>query len=57
MEKQELNTMMLEKFRDAWSKYDPDATGFLKIEDFADVMFELGKPLGWDESYRNKVTK
>lgn len=57
MEKQELNSEILEQFRDAWSKFDPDATGFIDINYFADLMFALGKPLGWDEAYRDKKTK
>ena len=38
----------LEKFRDAWAKFDPEATTYIKIFKLPDLLFELGKPLGWD---------
>ena len=40
------------KFREIWSHYDKDATGFIKIEDLPDLMLELGPPFGWDGSYK-----
>jgi hypothetical protein len=46
-----LNQDVLELFKDAWSQFDPDATGYINIQYFADMMFELQDPLGWDESY------
>ena len=57
MEKQEVNSVILEEFRDAWSKFDPDAGGLIGIDKFSELMFNIGKPLGWDESYRNKKKK
>ena len=57
MEQQELNSAILENFRDAWSKFDPDASKFIDINYFSDLMFALGQPLGWDKSYRNKKKK
>lgn len=50
-EKQIFNTTLMEKYRDSWSRFDPDATGFIHNEDFNEFMFELGAPLGWDEKY------
>jgi len=38
-------------FRLKWAVFDPDATGFIVIEDFKKLMFELGEPLGWDENF------
>ena len=43
--------MLSEHFRDVWSKYDQDATGLIKVEDFPKFMVKLGPPLGWDEKY------
>lgn len=44
----------LERFRECWSLYDKNGTGFIKITDFAEFMMKLGEPLGWDESiYRD----
>jgi Ca2+-binding EF-hand superfamily protein len=48
---------VLEQFKDSWSKFDPDATGYIRIIDFANLMFELGPPLGWDRSYENNRVK
>ena len=38
---------MRENFRDAWSYYDQDATGFMEIVDFPLFMNNLGPPLAW----------
>ena len=43
---------MLGVFKDAWSAFDPDATGYIKMFYFADFMFELQPPLGWGDNYR-----
>jgi hypothetical protein len=51
-ESQAMNSDMLGIFKDAWSAFDPDATGFIKIHYFADFMFELQPPLGWGESFK-----
>jgi len=48
---------MMGIFKDAWSAFDPDATGYIKIHYFADFMFELGAPFGWDESYRKNLKR
>ena len=42
---------MLDHFKDAWSIYDPNATGEINITHFPDLMYSVGAPLGWDESY------
>jgi len=47
----------MEKYRDAWAYLDPDATGFIEVADFSKLMFKIGPPLGWDNSYRNSQTK
>jgi len=40
-------------FKESWSKFDPDATVYIKVSSFADLMFDMGSPLGWDESYED----
>jgi|LauGreDrversion4_2_1035121.scaffolds.fasta_scaffold109448_2 hypothetical protein len=45
----------LEKFRDHWSTYDRDATGYIKIKDLTKLMFDLRDPLGWNERYREDL--
>lgn len=51
------NEELCEQFRDVWSHYDKDATGFIMIEDLPDLMLELGPPLGWDQSFKNDINK
>jgi len=50
--KKMFNSEMKEKFREAWSKYDQDATGFMKIKKFPKMMLTLGGKFGWDESFK-----
>lgn len=52
-----LNKEVLETFKETWSKFDPDATGHIKIQDFSDFMLHLGPPFGWDESFKNDKEK
>jgi hypothetical protein len=52
-----LNQDVLETFRETWSKFDPDATGLIKIQYFSDLMFHLGSPFGWDESFKDNTEK
>jgi hypothetical protein len=43
-----------DKFKTEWSKMDPDATGFIAIDQFETFLFNLEGPIGWDEkAYRN----
>ena len=57
MARKELNSDALEKFQLAWSIFDPDATGYIKVSDFSELMLNIGDPLGWDESYRDDAPK
>ena len=52
-----LNSSILEQYRNAWSEFDPDATGYIPVERFSELLFILGKPLGWDDSYKKKPRK
>ncbi len=40
-----------------WSKYDPDATGYIKAEDYASYLEDLGEPYGWDENIMKSTRK
>jgi Ca2+-binding EF-hand superfamily protein len=42
-------------FMTIWSKYDPEASGFIHISSFKDFMFSLGSPLGFKESLVKNV--
>ena len=42
------NSDTAEMFRDTWAEFDPLGSGFLKVVDFKEFLFCLGKPLGWD---------
>ena len=44
-------------YKDAWAKFDPDATGFIEATNFVDMMLEFGPPLGWDKSFKDKKKK
>jgi hypothetical protein len=43
----ELNGIILGVFQDHWARFDPDATGYIKVQDFGTFMFAMGSPLGW----------
>ncbi len=45
---------MNDRFRDVWTRFDPDATTFIKIKDLREFLFALGTPLGFDESFRRR---
>ncbi|CDW82905.1 voltage-gated ion channel superfamily [Stylonychia lemnae] len=49
------NQETLDKFRDVWSQYDPEATTFIPIKQIKDFLFDIGKPLGWDEGLIEKT--
>ena len=53
-EKESLNRFELEKYRTAWAKFDPNGAGVIEPSNFPKLMFELGRPLGWDDSYKDK---
>jgi len=49
-----LNPDMLGIYRDSWSKYDPDANGFMSSSNFKKLLFDIGPPLGWGKDERLK---
>lgn len=51
-DKKLFNQETTEYFRDVWSRFDPNATGFIKTKNFPNLMFALGAPIGWDPQYR-----
>jgi hypothetical protein len=44
-------------FRDTWSKFDPDATTFMRIPNYPRFLIALGEPMGWDSSYEYNYLK
>ena len=38
-------------FKDGWAEFDPDATGIIEAKHFAELLFEIGEPLGWGSYY------
>lgn len=51
------NTEMINDFKVAWSTLDPNATGNIHVANLAELLFALGDPLGWDDSYRDNEKK
>jgi hypothetical protein len=45
---------MSERFRDAWSEFDPDATTFINLNDLRAFLFALGRPLGFGASFKGR---
>ena len=37
-----------DNFRETWSKFDPDATTFMRVSNYSKFLIALGEPLGWD---------
>ena len=45
-ERRTLNSDLLDNFQHNWTRYDSNATGFIKIFDFPKLLMDLGAPLG-----------
>lgn len=56
-DKKLFNHETTEYFRDAWSRFDPNATCFIRTKDFPKLMLALGAPIGWDESFKQDKIK
>ena len=56
-DKKLFNHETTEYFRDVWSRFDPNATCFIRTKDFPKLMLALGAPIGWDESFRHDKAK
>ena len=56
-DKKLFNHETTEYFRDAWSRFDPNATCFIRTKDFPKLMLALGAPIGWDETFKNDKIK
>ena len=48
---------MLEQYRDAWSKHDPNGTGWIEISRLTDLMYDIKKPLGWGNRIKKSPTR
>lgn len=42
-----LNSELIDSVKIKWTRYDPNATGFIKMADFPAFLADLGKPLGF----------
>ena len=42
-----MNSDVLDHFRLAWQKLDPDATGFIRKKMLPDLLEDIGLPLGF----------
>lgn len=40
-----------------WAEFDPEATSFILIREIRPLLFKLGEPLGWDESFAESKSK
>ena len=49
-DKKLFNEEKMEKFNSTWSRYDPDATGFIPIYQIYKFLTELGPPMGFRET-------
>jgi hypothetical protein len=52
-EEQVFNSLELENYQTKWSNFDSEATGFIDMSELPKLLFQLGKPLGWDKSFKN----
>lgn len=52
-----MNSALSDYFRDTWSIFDPDATGFIKAKYYNRFLIALGEPLGWDVTYEHNFIK
>ena len=41
---------MIDRILEIWSKFDHQATGYIKIAEFESFMRDLGEPIGWGPS-------
>ena len=39
----------MDHFKDIWSSFDPQGTGFIKMTDLRQLLTDLGEPMGFDE--------
>ena len=44
---------MFTSFKEAWAKFDPDATKYVELKHFRALMFAIPEPIGWDDSYKD----
>lgn len=51
-EKRPINNEMAEKFKDAWSEFDPKGTGLLSIHNINSLLKRLPNKLGFDKRAR-----
>lgn len=47
-----MNTHLSDHFREVWSRFDPNATSFIRKHVYRNFLMALGDPLGWNVSYK-----
>lgn len=52
-----LNEDALNHFKNQWKKLDPNGRGFIPIGKLPSLLFGIGEPLGYDETYDGDVEK
>ncbi len=50
-EKGIINENTITNFKETWSYFDPEASGFIKFSDLRDFLVELDKPLGFSKKH------
>jgi Ca2+-binding EF-hand superfamily protein len=44
--------MEIERYQNKWSNFDENATGYIEISHLPELLFQLGTPLGWDNTFK-----
>jgi hypothetical protein len=52
-----MNTELSKRFREVWSRFDSNATSFVRAQSYTKFLLQLGEPLGWDSSYEHNFLK
>ena len=52
-----MNTELSDRFREVWSRFDGNATSFLRAHVYDKFLLQLGEPLGWGSSYEHNFLK
>jgi hypothetical protein len=52
-----MNTELSNRFREVWSRFDQNATSFIRVHSYKKLLLMLGEPLGWDSSFEHSFLK
>lgn len=56
-DKKLFNLETTEYFREIWSRFDPNATCFIRSKDLPKFLLALGPPIGWDDIFKDDEKK